>query len=80
MKSYLIVINNFYDKVARWVERATEGFESELEDIENLIDDVHTMDLETEFDDIVSNLMEARIRLESIKREVLEQRKGGPKA
>lgn len=82
MKSYLIVINNFYDKMARWVERAglTEDFESELEDIEDLIDDAHTMDLETEFDDIVSNLMEARIRLESIKREVLEQRKGGPKA
>jgi flagellin-specific chaperone FliS len=78
VKSFLIVISNFYDKIARWVERGglPEDFEDELGDIQGLIDDAK--DMEIDFEDIVSNLMEARIRLESIKREILERKKGGP--
>jgi len=78
VKSFLIVISNFYEKIARWVERdgLSEDFEDELEDIQDLIDDAKGMEIDIE--DVVSNLMDARIRLESIKREILERKKGGP--
>lgn len=78
VKSFLIGISNFYDKIARWVERdgLSEDLEDELEDVQGLIDDAKGMEIDIE--DIVPNLMEARIQLESIKREILERKKGGP--
>jgi len=70
INGFLTVISKFYDRVARWAEREGLDYSEELEDIWSLIDGVHTQDQETQFADIVANLMEARIRLESIQNEI----------
>jgi len=70
INGFLTVISKFYDRVARWAEREGLDYSEELGDIWSLIDGVHTQDQETQFADIVANLMEARIRLESIQNEI----------
>jgi len=72
INGFLTVISKFYERVARWVERegCAEEFGDDLEYIWGLIDGVHTQDQETQFADIVADLMEARIRLESIQNEI----------
>jgi len=72
IRSFLTVITRFYERVARWVQRegCAEEFGGELEEIWGLIDGADDENPETAFNDIVANLMEARIRLESIQQEI----------
>jgi hypothetical protein len=81
IKGFLTVIGKFYDRVVRLVERAVEQgladpgeFDTELGEIEGLIEDAK--DPDTPINDAIADLMEARIRLESIQRDILERRKG----
>jgi len=83
LKGFLTVISKFYERVERLVERAKERgidvgeYEDELEDIEvDLF--AEAKDMETEFEDAVAYLMEARMRLEKIQDEIRESMKGGP--
>ena len=87
-KGFLTVITKFLDRIDRLVERANEqgliegdryneltGTGGELEAIRDLIGEAGDEGISTE--GAIANLLEARLRLESIRTEILELRKGG---
>lgn len=81
IKGFLTVITKFYNRTARLVDRAVQQglvasgeFDAELGDIETLIEDA--AEETTLFEDAIAYLIEARIRLESIQKDILELRRG----
>jgi len=81
IKGFLTVITKFYNRTTRLVERAVEQgladpgeFNTELGEIEDLIE--HAKDPNTPIKDAIADLIDARIRLESIQDKILERRRG----
>lgn len=81
IRGFLTVITKFYNRTTRLVDRAVKQglvdpgeFDIELGDIDDLIKDAE--DPTTHIEDAVADLIEARLRLESIQKEISERRRG----